>query len=75
MADRYVSAEKMSKDDFDRPFTNEVGERIYDAATKYGPWATMTHESWMQHGTGQLGLGKGQKYVRQENGELHKVEG
>lgn len=77
MTDRYLSAEKMSHDDFGLKFTNETGEVIYDAATKYhGRWATMTQDSYdlhaMPHG---LGLGKGQKYVRQENGELHKVEG
>lgn len=72
---RYLSAEKMSKDDFGDPFTNQPGEVIYDAKTYGGPWATMTEKSWQLAGAKQLGLGFGQKYVRQENGELHKVEG
>lgn len=72
---RYLSAEKMSKDDFDIPFTNKPGEVIYDAKTKMGPWATMTQASFEKHAFGRLGQGFGQKYIRQENGELHKVEG
>lgn len=75
MADRYFSAEKMSQDDFGRTFTNEPGEVIYDAATMIGTWATMTQASYDLHARpGSLGLGKGQKYVRQENGELHKED-
>lgn len=74
MADRYLSAEKMSQDDFGEKFTNEPGEVIYDAATMNGAWATMTQKSYDLYARpGGLGLGKGQKYVRQENGELHKV--
>lgn len=72
MVYRYLSAEKMVQDDFGKPFTNEPGEVIYDAATMSGPWATMTqasHDLYALHG------GIGQKYVRRENGELHKVEG
>jgi len=75
MADRYLSAEKMSQDDFGVKFTNEPGEVIYDAATKQGPWATMTQASYDLHAAPHgLGLGKGQKYVRQQNGELHKED-
>ena len=73
---RYLSAEKMSQDDFAQEFTNKPGEVIYDAKTIYrGQWATMTEASFKKHGAGFLGQGCGQKYVRQENGELHKVEG
>ena len=74
MVERYLSAEKMSHDDFDEKFTNEPGEVVYDAATMNGPWATMTQKSYNLYARpGGLGTGKGQKYVRQENGELHKV--
>ena len=73
---RYVSAEVMTKDDFDVPFTNQPGEVIYDARlAQTTMWATMTQVSWEKHGCGFLGTGSGQKYVRQVNGELHKVEG
>jgi hypothetical protein len=73
---RYLTAENMTKDDFGHGFTNQKGEVIYDARTKYrGQWATMTEDSFKIHGHGLLGQGFGQKYVRQENGELHKVEG
>lgn len=72
---RYLSAEKMSKDDFGIPFTNQKGEVVYDAKTKMGPWATMTEQSFGLYGFGSLGLGFGQKYVRDENGHLNKVEG
>jgi hypothetical protein len=72
---RYLSAEKMSKDDFGVLFTNKTGEVVYDAQTLRWGWATMTESSWKAFGAGKLGLGLGQKYVRQENGELHKVEG
>lgn len=76
MADRYLSAEKMTADDFGIPFTGCEGEVVYDAATIHGPWATMTEISYQLYGKKQgLGTGKGQKYVRQANGELHKVEG
>lgn len=72
---RYLSAEKMLKDDFGVEFTNKEGEIVYDAATFHGPWATMTEQSWKKHGCGVLGLGRGQKYRRNDAGELHKVEG
>lgn len=74
---RYLSAEKMSKDDFDVPFTMAEGEIIYDAKTKLpnGCWATMTEMSWQFYGAGKLGQGFGQKYRRNAAGELHKVEG
>lgn len=72
---RYLSAEKMFKDDFDVPFTMAEGEIIYDAKTKSGPCATMSEMSWQFYGTGKLGTGLGQKYRRNAAGELHKVEG
>jgi hypothetical protein len=72
---RYLSAEDMDMDDFGDAFTLKEGEIVYDAKTVHGPWATMTEASFKTHGTGQLGTGKGQKYKRNERGELHKVEG
>jgi len=73
---RYVSAEKMSKDDFGIPFTHKKGEVVYDAKLAgTTQWATMTQISFDKFGDGRLGLGLGQKYVRNELGELHKMEG
>jgi hypothetical protein len=72
---RYYSAEVRVKDDFGVKFSMREGEVIYDAATIHGPWATMIQQSYDLYGKGKLGLGLGQKYVRQYNGELHKVEG
>jgi hypothetical protein len=35
----------------------------------------MTQSSFQKYGFGRLGVGFGQKYVRNAAGELHKVEG
>jgi hypothetical protein len=77
---RYLSAESMTADDFGIPFTMAEGEIVYDAMTKRpdgrgGPWATMTEASFRVHGMGRVGLGIGQKYQRQANGQLHKIAG
>lgn len=72
---RYYSAEQMDADDFGDSFTKEAGEVVYDAKTRMGPWATMTEKSFQTHGLGLLGLGAGQRYVRNEAGELHKTHG
>lgn len=77
---RYLSAEKRHNDDFGDKFTKTAGEVVYDGVTRapngrYGPWACMTQRSFELNGVGKLGLGIGQKYVRNEYGELHKVEG
>lgn len=72
---RYLSAEAMSQDDFGVPFTMQAGELVYDAATLQGPWATMTEANYRLHGNGKLGLGHGQCYKRQANGQLHKIAG
>lgn len=75
MAERYISAESMSEDNFGEKFSNTKGEIVYDARTRHGPWATMTQASFEAHGLGRLGTGWGQKYSRASSGELHKVEG
>lgn len=33
----------------------------YDAATKFGPWAYMCSDHWLEHSLQKLGLGLGQK--------------
>ena len=72
---RYLGAEQLLRDDYNQAFTMKEGEVVYDAKTKEGPWATMTQASFDRHAVGHLGLGWGQKYVRNSAGELHKVEG
>lgn len=72
---RYLSAEKMKADDFGQAFTMKEGELVYDAKTLQGPWATMTEASYRLYGCGKLGLGHGQCYKRQANGQLHKIAG
>lgn len=62
-------------DDFGVEFTNEVGENVYDAKTRMGPWAMMTSSSWRRYGLGRLGTGYGQRYTRNETGELILTEG
>lgn len=73
---RYLSAEKRSHDDFKVPFTNKVGEVVYDAKRAGTTmWATMTEASFRKYGDGRLGTGFGQKYERNADGHLVKVEG
>ncbi len=70
---RYYSAENMTEDDFGITFTLHPGEYVYDGRTLLGPWATMTHESFLEFGRGVTGRGHAQVYERQKNGQLHKV--
>jgi hypothetical protein len=73
---RYLSAEKMKADDFGVPFTNLVGEIVYDGCLAMSSqWATMTQESWEHRGCCFLGTGRGQKYQRNAEGHLVKVAG
>lgn len=72
---RYLSAEGCETDDFNVRFSMKAGEFVYDAKTFLGPWATMSEESFKKYGLGELGTGRGQKYMRTESGTLIKVEG
>lgn len=75
---RYLSAEQATADDFGDAFTGLAGEVVYDAKTTYGgTWAMMTEASWKTHGhpSHALGLGKGQRYVRNTQGQLELVDG
>ena len=74
MPKRYFSAEALDSDDFDIPFTHAEGELVYDAKTWDGRWATMTEVSFTNATDGKLGIGYGQKYIRQANGELWLAE-
>jgi hypothetical protein len=53
--------------DFCMRFNVEETAR-YDAMTVYGPWANMCQTCFDMHGTGVLGLGKGQRL--EEEGEV-----
>ena len=55
-------------------FGDEYADVMYDAKTKHGPWANMTEASFKQHGLGKLGLGFGQKYVKQADGQWLKTK-
>ena len=57
-------------DDFGMP----ISDCIIDGATTSGPWGIMTPSSHRMHGRG-LGLGKGQRYEKQDDGKWLKVEG
>ena len=59
-----------STDDFNSPIIDE----FIDGKTTLGPWGFMTPESYNIYGIG-LGIGYGQKYVKQENGKWLQVEG
>lgn len=57
-------------DDFDDP----ISDTIIDGVATAGMWALMTPASHAKFGRG-LGLGRGQKYVKQPDGKWLKVEG
>lgn len=55
-------------------FGSIIQDEFVDGKTKMGPWATMSPESYKQHGVG-LGTGKGQRYKKSESGDFEKTEG
>jgi hypothetical protein len=58
------------KDDFGSLIENE----FIDGRTRQGSWAIMSPASYLMKGMG-LGLGRGQRYKKQEDGRWLKVEG
>lgn len=59
-------------------FGNPIHDEFIDGATSVsvgGAWAIMTPFAWTVVGRGSLGLGKGQRYKKQEDGKWLKVEG
>ena len=66
----YWTGDVDTKDDFGVLIANE----FVDGKTKQGPWAIMAPSSWRRQGVG-LGLGRGQRYKKQADGQWLKVEG
>jgi hypothetical protein len=58
------------RDDFQQP----IDDTVIDGKTIMGPWGMMAPASHRRYGVG-LGLGRGQKYVKQPDGKWLKVEG
>jgi hypothetical protein len=58
------------KDDFGAPIIDE----FIDGKTRQGPWAIMAPASYRVLGKG-VGMGRGQRYKKQEDGRWLKVEG
>ena len=53
---------------------NPIVECFVDGTVRNGGWATMCVECHAEYGLG-LGMGRGQKYQKQEDGSWLKVEG
>ena len=77
---RCVRAEQRDADDFGIPFSMEPGEVVYEGVTVHErQWAVMTVKSFEAHADERFrrlgaGFGRGNRYVRQVNGELHKAD-
>lgn len=56
-------------------FGDYIGHVFYDAKTRMGPWALMSPRNWAIYSYCKLGMGLGQKYVKQPSGRYLKVEG
>lgn len=53
----------------------DLGHIIYDAKARCGSWGIMSELSWRRYGGGQLGAGRGQKYLRGSDGKFYLSEG
>lgn len=53
---------------------DEFGSVMYDARTKQGPWGNLCEGCFNAYGVG-VGIGRGQKYERQESGRYMCVAG
>lgn len=51
-----------------------IARRLFDAATRMGPWATMCSACYGEWGVG-LGTGRGQEYKQRGDGLFVKVDG
>lgn len=68
--DKFWMGHVGDKDDFQKPIKDE----FIDGKTTYGPWGIMSPESFRQFGVG-IGLGKGQWYKKQPDGQWKKIKG
>lgn len=54
----------------------DIQDDLYDAVTKYGPWATMCKDCFEKHSQHKLGRGFGQHYKKDpKTNDFIKVEG
>jgi hypothetical protein len=68
---RYWTGSAPTQCDIDkRPITTE----FVDGKTTVGPWANMCPQCFQRYGVG-IGTGRGQRYVKQEDGRFMKTEG
>lgn len=52
----------------------EITGILVDGKTRQSPWATMCPKCFEENGIG-LGLGKGQMYMKKEDGFFYKIAG
>jgi hypothetical protein len=45
-----------------KPFTRSIGERLFDARLRVGPWAALCSDCFATNGIG-IGTGRGQEYT------------
>ena len=65
----------MSECDFCATKLDQVGSIVFDAKTPQGPWGTACPKCFRTETLGRLGTGFGQKFQRDENLRLVKLEG
>jgi len=67
---RYWAGDPKECDVCNKPFD----KMMYDAATTFGGWGNLCQTCFGRYGTG-LGVGRGQRYVKQEDGRWLKTGG
>lgn len=50
--------------------SEELNQVMYDAKTLDGPWACLCPSCWATHTKQELGIGLGQKYLRNAAGQF-----
>jgi len=69
----YWSTPLTENDSWGQPY----GDVMYDGKVRAhnGYWANFSQASWEKYGCGILGIGWGQKYIKQSDGKWLLVEG